>query len=132
MVRTIIDDDKKWRQILRGLNKRFYHSTVDYSDIVNYINEQAGKDLSNVFAQYVRHPNIPTLEFYFSTDGKASCRWIADEPGFDMPVRIRTKGGQYRFIQPTRRPTPIDIPGLTRDNLEVDTFNFYIGVLVNE
>lgn len=132
MVRTIIDDDEKWRQILRGLNKRFYHSTVDYGDIVDYINEQSGKDLSNVFAQYVRHPNIPTLEFYFATNGKASCRWIADEPGFDMPVRIRTKGGQYRFIQPTRRLTPIDIPGLTRDNLEVDTFNFYIGVLVNE
>ena len=132
MVRTIIDDDEKWRQILRGLNKRFYHSTVDYDDIVNYISEQAGKDLSSVFAQYVRHPNIPTLEFYFAANGKASCRWIADEPDFAMSVRIRTKGGKYQFIQPTRRLTPIDIPGLTRNNLEVDTFNFYIGVLVNE
>ncbi|GGG90842.1 peptidase M1 [Parapedobacter pyrenivorans] len=132
MVRTIINDDEKWRQILRGLNKRFYHSTVDYKDIVDYISEQSGKDLSSVFAQYVRHANIPTLEFYFTKDGKASCRWIADEQGFDMPVRIRTKGGQYQFIQPTRRLTPINIPGLTRDNFEIDTFNFYIGVLVNQ
>src|SRR3546814_6319385 len=30
MARTIIDDDEKWRQILRGLNREFYHSTVDY------------------------------------------------------------------------------------------------------
>ncbi|WP_353127566.1 M1 family metallopeptidase [Parapedobacter pyrenivorans] len=132
MVRTIINDDEKWRQILRGLNKRFYHSTVDYEDIVDYISEQSGKDLSSVFAQYVRHANIPTLEFYFTKDGKASCRWIADEQGFDMPVRIRTKGGQYQFIQPTRRLTPINISGLTRDNFEIDTFNFYIGVLVNQ
>ncbi|MFC3197355.1 M1 family metallopeptidase [Parapedobacter deserti] len=132
MVRTVIDDDEKWRQILRGLNKQFYHSTVDYEDIVGYISEQSGKDVSNIYAQYVRHPNIPTLEFFFGPEGKAFCRWIADEPNFDMPVRIRIKGGEYRFIQPTRRTTPIDIPGLTRDNLEVDTFNFYIGVLVNE
>jgi len=132
MVRTIIDDDEKWRKILRGLNSRFYHSTVDYEDIVNYISEQSGKDLSQVYAQYVRHANIPTLEFYFAKDGKPFCRWIADVPDFDMPVRIRTKGGTYQFIQPTRQFTPVDMPGLTRANLEVDTFNFYIGVLVDE
>ncbi|WP_257668261.1 M1 family metallopeptidase [Parapedobacter tibetensis] len=132
MVRTIIDDDEKWRQILRGLNKTFHHSTVDYEDIVSYISKHAGKDLSAVFAQYVRHANIPTLEFYFDEGNKVLCRWIADEPGFDMPVRIRTKGGEYQFIQPTRKLTLVDLPGLSRDNLEVDTFNFYIGVLMNE
>lgn len=132
MVRTIIDDDEKWRQILRGLNKEFYHRTVDYEDVVNYISKHSGKDLSSVYAQYVRHANIPTLEFYFNADGRAFCRWTADEPRFDMPVRIRAGGGKYHVIQPTRRLTPVAIPGLTRDNLEVDTFNFYIGVLVNE
>ncbi|SKB41683.1 Peptidase family M1 [Parapedobacter luteus] len=132
MVRTIIDDDEKWRQILRGLNKQFYHRTVDYGDIVDYISKHAGKDLSSVYAQYVRHANIPTLEFYFNPDGKVFCRWIADEPAFNMPIRIRTKGSKYQFIQPTRQLTPVSIPGLTRSNLEVDTFNFYVGVLVNE
>jgi aminopeptidase N len=38
MIRTIINDDEKWRNILRGLNKTFYHKTVTYDDIVNYIN----------------------------------------------------------------------------------------------
>ncbi len=132
MARTIIDDDEKWRQILRGLNRTFYHSTVNYEDIVNYISEQSGKDLSQLYAQYVRYANIPTLEFSFSEDGKASCRWIADVKDFDMPVRIRKKGGPYQFIQPKRQFTPVNIPGLTRGNLEVDTFNFYIGVLVEE
>lgn len=131
MIRTIIDNDEKWRHILRGLNEQFRHRTVDYRDIVNFINQHAGRDLSPVFAQYVRHANIPTLEFHFDADGKVLCRWIADEAGFDMPVRIRIKGGAYRFIQPTRRFAAINIPGLTRSNLEVDTFNFYIGVLVN-
>lgn len=132
MIRTIINDDEKWRQILRGVNRKFYHSTVTYDDIVNYINEQSGKNLSQVYAQYVRHADLPTLEFHFTDDGKAFCRWIADVSDFDMPVRIRTKGGVYQFIQPKRQFMPVNIPGLTRTNLEVDTFNFYIGVLVNQ
>ncbi|MFC7523257.1 M1 family metallopeptidase [Parapedobacter sp. GCM10030251] len=130
MVRTVINDDEKWRQILRGLNRQFYHKTVNYKDIVDYMSKQSGRNLAPIFAQYVRHPNIPTLEFYFNSDGKAFCRWIADEIDFDMPVRIRVKGGEYRFIHPKRHFTPIDMPGLTRSSLEVDTFNFYIGVLV--
>ena len=27
-LRQLIEDDEKWRQILRGMNKRFYHQTV--------------------------------------------------------------------------------------------------------
>ena len=132
MVRTIIDDDGQWRQILRGLNSTFRLRTVDYDDIVGYISEQSGKDLSKVYDQYVRHASIPTLEFAFTADGTPLCRWIADVPGFDMPVRVRTKGSDWQFIHPNRQFTPVDIPGLTRSNLEVDTFNFYIGVLVEE
>jgi len=130
MVRTIIDDDEKWRQILRGLNRDFYHRTVSYQDIVDYISRASGHNFAPMFAQYVRHPNIPTLEFVFPPDGNPLCRWIADEADFNMPVRIRVRGGDYRFIHPTRQFAPVDVPGLTRNTLEVDTFNFYIGVLV--
>jgi hypothetical protein len=34
MIRTIINDDEKWRGILRGLNKTFYHQTVTYEQVV--------------------------------------------------------------------------------------------------
>jgi len=130
MVRTIINDDDKWRSILRGLNKTFYHQTVTTAQIVNYINEQSGKDLTKVFDQYLRYKNIPTLEFRFEND-HIYARWIADVDDFDLPVRIRTRGGEYHFISPSTRFSLVSFPGLTRDNLEVDTFNYYIGVLVD-
>jgi aminopeptidase N len=129
MVRSIIDNDEKWRQILRGLNKTFYHQTVDYNDIVRYISKEAGIDFTSIFSQYLQHTNIPTLEFRFE-NGKALCRWIADVPNFNMPIKIRTKGGEYKMIRPTRGYTAIEIENLNKENLEVDTFNFYIGVLV--
>ena len=131
MVRTIINDDEKWRNILRGLNKTFYHQTVTYDQIVNYISEQAGINLSPVFDQYLHYKNIPILEFT-TRDGKTLCKWTnADAKGFNMPVRVRVKGGDYKFITPTTRYSPVNLEGATKDNIEVDTFNYYIGVMVD-
>jgi len=131
MVRTIINDDEKWRNILRGLNKTFYHQTVTYDQIVNYISEQAGTNLSPVFDQYLHYKNIPILEFT-TREGKTLCKWTnADAKGFNMPVRVRVKGGDYKFITPTTRYSPVNLEGATKDNIEVDTFNYYIGVMVD-
>jgi len=130
MVRTIINDDEKWRSILRGLNKTFYHQTVTYDDVVGYISAQAGKNLNPIFDQYLKNKNIPILNFMFARN-KLFCRWIADVKDFDMPVKIRIKGGEYQFINPTTEFKPVDIKGATKENIEVDTFNYYIGVLVD-
>jgi aminopeptidase N len=125
MVRTIINDDDKWRNILRGLNKTFYHQTVTYDDIVNYISNQSGTNLLPVFDQYLRHKDLPTLQFTWQ-DGKPYCKWIADIKDFNMPVRVRVKGRQYKFITPSTTLKEIDLPGATKDNIEADTFNYYI------
>ncbi|WDF56563.1 M1 family metallopeptidase [Mucilaginibacter sp. KACC 22063] len=130
MIRTIINNDEKWRSILTGLNKTFYHQTVTTGQVVDYINQQSGMNLTKIFDQYLRFRNIPTLEFRF-VGGKAYARWISDVDGFDMPVRVRVKGGEYQFIKPVNTFKPIQVEGLTKDNLEVDTFDYYIGVLVD-
>jgi len=130
IIRTIINDDEKWRSILRGLNKTFYHQTVTYDDIVNYITEKAGIDLKPVFEQYLKTTHLPILEFMFM-HGKLNCRWIADAKNFNMPVRVRIKGGEYQFIKPGTEFRPLSLEGATRDNIEVDTFDYYIGVLID-
>jgi aminopeptidase N len=130
MIRTVINDDEKWRSILRGLNKTFYHQTVTYDQIVNYINENSGKNLSPVFEQYLKYKNLPILDFTFMR-GKLYCRWIADAKGFKMPVKVRIKGGEYEFISPTTYFAPVELKNATKENIEVDTFNYYIGVLVD-
>jgi aminopeptidase N len=125
MVRTIINDDDKWRSILRGLNKTFYHQTVTYDDIIGYINKQSGMNLSPVFDQYLHYSDLATLQITWQ-NGKPYCKWIANAKGFDMPVKIRVKGGEYKFITPTTTLKPLDLQGATKDNLEADTFNYYI------
>jgi len=131
MIRTIINDDEKWRGILRGLNKTFYHQTVTYDDITKYISDQSGMNLLPVFDQYLHTTHLPIVEFT-TVNGKVMAKWIADAHGFNMPVKVRVKGGEYKFIKPGPGYfAPVAIDGLTRDNLEVDTFNYYIGVLAD-
>ena len=130
MIRTIVNDDEKWRNILRGLNKTFYHQTVTYEDITEYITKESGIDLKTVFDQYLHTKYIPVLEF-FNINGKFYCRWNNCVKGFEMPVKIRVKGGEYKFFDVGGHTHPIDIDGITKDNIEVDTYNYYIGVLIN-
>lgn len=60
-VRQIVNDDEKFRSILRGLNKTFFHQTVTGEQVENYITEQVGVDLSSFFDQYLRTTQIPKL-----------------------------------------------------------------------
>lgn len=130
MIRTILEDDDKWRSILRGLNKTFYHSGVNYTDIVEFICQESGLNLRPFFAQYVQSTSIPTLEIQAASDGSILGRWISDIPAFSMPVHIGVKGEKKVRISLTKQFSKIDIPGLQKDNLEIDTHNYYIGTMI--
>ena len=86
-LRQIAKDDEKWRQILRGLNKEFYHQTVRSKQVEEYISDNIGFDLKYVFDQYLRDIRIPVLE-YFIKDGELNFRWSETIDGFDMPIEI--------------------------------------------
>jgi aminopeptidase N len=130
MIRTIINNDEKWRDILRGLNKTFYHKTVTYDDITGYINKESGMDFTSFFDQYLHHSTLPILVFT-SYKGKLYAHWTSNAPGLEMPVKMKVKGGEYKFVTVGPYPSAVDIDGVTEDNVEVDTFNYYIGILKN-
>ncbi len=99
-IRQIIDDDAKWRGILRGLNSTYRHQTVTGRQVEGYISRQAGIDLSRIFEQYLRTTRIPVLEYRIG-DSTLSYRWSDVVRGFDMPVRVSIAGGETRLLRPT-------------------------------
>lgn len=121
-IRQVVNDDEKWRQILRGLNKTFYHQTVDGSQIENYISEQAGRNLSKVFDQYLRDVRIPILEYAFTGKG-LQYRWVNTVENFDMPVKVKLAGGKEEFLYPTNDWKTLKVKG--DKSLTVDR-NFYV------
>jgi aminopeptidase N len=129
-IRTIINDDKKWLDILRELNREFYHQTVTYDQITGYISDKSGINLKPVFDQYLRYKNLPVLEFAV-IDDQLNARWIADAKDFSMPVPIKIRDGKYQIITLSAKFKPVGIDGITKDNLVIDTANYYISVLLD-
>ena len=121
-IRQIINDDKKFRSILRGLNKTFYHKTVTSKQVEEYISQQSGKDLSKVFDQYLRATKIPLLKL---DADKTVLRYKWDDciSGFNMPVKL-TNG---QWLKPTTDWQEIKMDRDAALKAQVDS-NFYINV----
>ena len=101
-IRQIINNDEKFRSILRGLNKTFYHQTVTSKQIEDYISKQSRIDFSKVFDQYLRTTKVPVLE-YKTVKGKLFYRWGNCVEGFNMAVKIENGKGKLIFIHPTQK-----------------------------
>ena len=95
-------------------------------DMIAYFNEKTGRNLTPVFDQYLRHPALPVLELKFDTPGSVSYRWLADEKGFNMPVKVGT-AGSWQTIQPTGEWQTMKT-ALSKDQFEIATDLYYIEV----
>jgi len=123
-LRQIIDNDEKWRSILVGLNKDFYHQTVTTKQIENYIDKFFKIDLKPFFDQYLRTIKIPTLEYKLEHNN-IFYRWSNIVDGFSIPVNVFINSNS-EWIKPTSRwkklSSDININSFSVDN------NFYIEV----
>ncbi|MFE3867781.1 M1 family metallopeptidase [Flavobacterium sp. LS2P90] len=122
-LRQIVNDDEKWRTILRGLNSTFYHQTVTTKQIEDYLTKTTAIELNPFFNQYLRDIRIPTLEYFFK-DNKLGYRWTNCVQGFNMPLKV-TVNGTEKWLKPE---TKWDTISTKTENakLEIDT-NFYVA-----
>ena len=124
-LRQIVDDDKKWRQILRDLNKKFYHKTVTGQQIENFLSEQCGRNLEPFFSQYLRDVRVPVFEYFFK-NGKLKYRWNNCIDSFNMPIKI-SLGGKEVWLDPKTFWSEKSLSSDRSHSLIVDR-NFYVAV----
>lgn len=89
MIRVMMNDDEKFRQLLRGLNKDFYHKIVTSKQVEDYIIKFTGLDLKPLFDQYLRSTQIPKLEWYIKKK-ELFYRFTNTVPGFSLPLPVYT------------------------------------------
>jgi len=99
MIRQVLKSDKKFRKILTGLNKTFYHSTVTTAQVENYISTKGGFDFSKIFDQYLRTTKVPVLEYKIENQ-TVSYHWKNTVDGFNLPVKV-SFGKKEQWIKPT-------------------------------
>jgi aminopeptidase N len=121
-IRQLIDNDEKWRSILRGLNTDFYHQTVHTQQIESYISEKSGIDFSKVFDQYLRTIKIPVLR-YKREGTKFIYRWENTVDHFDMKVQMALNGKLFWLSPTTEWQTKELATAVTKVELNP---NFYV------
>ena len=86
-LRQIVNNDKKWRSILRGLNSEFYHQQVTTQQIENYLIKHTGVDLKGFFDQYLRTIKIPVLEHQIN-ENKVTYKLKNTVKNFNIPIKV--------------------------------------------
>jgi aminopeptidase N len=126
-LRCVLNDDTKWWALLHDFYQHFKYQNIMTEDVVAYFNQHTGMNLTPIFDQYLRHPQIPRLELLFGeAPGMVMYKWRADEDNFAMPVRVGTPGN-WQIIHPTTRWQWMQTP-LTRDQFQVATDFYYVDV----
>jgi aminopeptidase N len=89
MIRQILNNDEKFKLLLREMNQSFYHKTVTTKDIETFICDKTGIDFIPFFNQYLRTTQIPKFE-YMLTKNKLQYRYTNCLNEFTMPIKIKT------------------------------------------
>jgi len=111
-LRTVLGDDYRWDDIIKGLQFEFKDKIVNTNDIIQYFmnsfsatypskmdNYQnlyktplyQSENLKAFFQQYLFESDLPILEYFYSHEGEQiflNFRWNAVS-GFDMPIIIK-------------------------------------------
>jgi len=102
LIRQITKDDKKFRYLLLGINKTFYHKTVTTGEVEEYIGTYLKMDLKGIFDQYLRTTKIPLLQYKIEGK-KIAYRWTDNVNNLVLPIKISldTTGNIQQWITPS-------------------------------
>ena len=123
-VRTVINNDETWRNILRGLNEKFHLKTVTTKDVVDYISKESGRDFSTIFKTYLDYAKIPTLEI-MELERHTKYRWNTSEKNFDLPIQVKLSDqSEWITLYPSSKWKKLK----SKNSITVDTDAMYFNI----
>ena len=130
-IRHSMNNDEKFREMLRFLNKKFYHQTVTTEDIQKVVSAYFGSSVNKIFDQYLRTTQIPVFEYSISADKSTlKYRYTNCVDGFNLPIFIKSDLGAILLGPESNKwnSKPIksgDVSMLKLDSIEK---NYYLKV----
>jgi aminopeptidase N len=120
-LRQVMNNDEKFRSMLRGLSKTFYHQTVTTQQIENYMIEVSGMNLTPFFNQYLRDTRIPVFEYQLDKN-ILKYRWTNCVDGFNMPLKISVNK-TTNWLSPTSEWKSLKVKNGAKIKADI---NFYV------
>ena len=104
MIRIMLHDDEKFRQLMRGLNRDFYHKIVSSKDVEAYFSRVSGMNLAPFFNQYLRQAGVPIVH------AKQTGEYIKlDMLAYDEALKLPVYDQNGKFVCELSR-MPVSIP----------------------
>ncbi len=132
-LRDVINNDKIWFSILKGLQQKYAYQTVTADDITNFINEKTGTNYNYFFDQYLRYPNEPEFFAFVAQKGNETVvryKWNADVKDFKMPLKVTTSPNHFEFIYPTTSWQTLKLKNIDPKDFKVDEDEFLCKVKI--
>jgi len=132
-LRDVINNDKLWFSILKGIQQKYAYQTVTADDITNFINEKTGTNYNYFFDQYLRYPKEPEFFAFVTQKGNETSvryKWNADVKDFKMPLKVTTSPTHFEFIYPTTSWQTLKLKNFDPKDFKVDEDEFLCKVKV--
>ena len=104
-LRCVVNDDNVWFMALRKVALERKHALVTTKQIIDILCRETEIDLRPIFDQFLNYAAPPVLEYKVTEKGdfiEVQHRWIADAPGFNMPLKYRFAYGPWHTLFTTR------------------------------
>ena len=122
-LRSVIDNDKIWFEILKEFMTENAKSFANTEDFFDKVEEKTSSDYSYFSEQYLYSPNQPELEYY-QTDSSFHYRWNNVNDNFTMPIDLLVNGVEKRIF-PNKKFKSFDIKKHT--TIEEMDWKFYVN-----
>ena len=130
-LRSVVNDDTVWWSLIRDFYQANKYKNIMTEDVVAFFNARLQRDLTPLFNQYLRRTAVPTLELEFNAaDGDVRYRWTADEPDFNMPIKVG-RADAWQLITPTTKWQTLKT-STSNDDFQVATDLYYVTVKRSE
>ncbi len=127
LIRQLTNDDKRFREMLIGLNKNFYHKTVTTQEVEDYITHFLKLSLKGIFAQYLRTIKVPLLEYKIKGN-KIEYRWTDAVTNLVLPIKVSfgKADGSEQWITPTAKWKKLKVGKWWDGKTVLVNKNFYV------
>ena len=96
-LRTVINDDKLFFDILESFRETYNCKTVTSQDFIDWVNKKTGENYTWFFDQYLHNRFTPVLEYYM-TYNRLYYRWVNVKPTFVMSIYFTMNGEDEEHI----------------------------------
>ena len=127
-LRWLVNDDPKWFNTIKGIQKDFRFQIVTSDQIIAYMNEKLEKDYTWFFDQYLKKAKPPVLKYELTSAGKdlQARIWFSNVSSqFKLPLFFKMGNSSWKQFEISGEPQIIIFENMEKSMFKVDTWHAY-------